>query len=624
MNTIEFKRTSNVFLNTGILALHHYLERCAKDKSLLSYSIDQSNFCLENDKLTIVHENLFQLLEDVYYLMGEEVYDTSGKNAIEKVDKYFFVENPFKAVPFAKMKTYGLGELITNDPTPVASKNGVKIKFEKLVKSKNSFAKEIAFFLNDKGKKIKFYSVIDGELKENETVNGKKKENTGGESEIFINAGYTKTPSIGFEESHFKTGSEYCYLTGETYKKLIDNQNTSPFFSGIRNFNSHLNGNDKKISWKVMYLSRFAPKFCLYMYVAGLDSIVCYLFESGNLAQLKQIYSENRSIFKSKPELLQSSYTSNFKFHNFHYRKDDESKLTSKSDYSEQAEVSFMLIYTMYRQILFNQSVNEITDTGDDFDPMTNSSFKKLPISLLSFKADKFTATLRPNAFEYFNNFKFAIRLITYLERNGVNFQQVLSSLKFLKPSDKNSKNSYRLERQIRNQVLSKVLNQKSILGDIETLFFQCFSLLVSGENVDFKNYRALQKLVELYQPIIQSKDSNQMREETEKLQEKAIKLGSSIGISIINYEEAKTTVEKQGNAKNGRAYIIGLHKARTLSQFTEAIIRLQQKYNLVFSGELLNGLNEENFEMVRQFSIISALNHINSVLKPPKENNEN
>ena len=144
MTFIEFDRTSNVFLNTGIIALYHYLEKCAEDKSLLTYSIDQSNFQLERDKLTINHDNLFQLLEDVYYLMGKEVYDTSGKAAMEKVDKYYFIEDPFEARPFAKMKTYGLGELITNDPAPVASRSGEKIKFEKLIKNNTSFAQTIS------------------------------------------------------------------------------------------------------------------------------------------------------------------------------------------------------------------------------------------------------------------------------------------------------------------------------------------------------------------------------------------------------------------------------------------------------------------------------------------------
>lgn len=590
MTSIEFSRTSNVFLNTGIVALHYYLEKCTDD-SLLAYPIDRSNFQFEIDKLTINHNNLFQLLEDVYYLMGKEVYDTATNKQREELGNVFYVEENDTFERFPKIYTLGLTNLITNNAQGGTREETNTIKLEELKKKKPGVAAKIETFFTDNKLTIL--------------------------SKIYFNEPYTKITRLDKPNKlYFEPGKEFCYLTGESFKKLVDNQNTSPFFSGLLNFNSHLKGGDKKISWKAMYLSRFAPKFCLYMYVSGLDSIVCYLFESGNLEQLKQIYNENRSVFKSKLELLDANYMSNFKFHNFNYKKDNESKLTTKGDYTEQAEISFMLIYTIYRQILFNQGVNEISETNDDFDPMSESSFKKLPVSLVSFRADKFASTLRPNAFEYFNNFKFAIRLICYLERNGVNFQQALGSLKFLKPSEKSSKNSYRLERQTRNRVLKKIFDQKSILPDIETLFFQCFTLMTSGENVGFKNFHVLLKIVELYQPIIYSKDNNYMKEETDKIQEKAIKFGSSIGISIIGYENANTLSEKQSNAKNGRAYIISLHKARTLPQFTEAVIRLQKKYNIIFSGELLNNINEENFEMVRQFAIISALNQINSVLK--------
>ncbi|MCW3082115.1 MAG: hypothetical protein JWR87_3545 [Segetibacter sp.] len=591
MTSIEFNRTSNVFLNTGIIALHHYLEMCAEDESLLAYPLNQSNFNLEKDKLTINHDNLFQLLEDVYYLMGKEVYDTATNKQREELGNVFYVEETDSFERFPKIYTLGLTNLITNNAQGGTREETNTIKLEELKKKKPEVAEKIETYFADNKLTIL--------------------------SKIYFNEPYTKITRLDKPNKlYFEPGKEFCYLTGGSIKKLVDNQNTSPFFSGLLNFNSYLKGGDKKISWKAMYLSRFAPKFCLYMYVSGLDSIVCYLFESGNLEQLQQIYNENRSVFKSKLELLDANYMSNFKFHNFNYRKDNENKLTLKSDYTEQAEISFMLIYTIYRQILFNQGVDEITDTNDDFDPMSESSFKKLPVSLVSFRADKFAATLRPNAFEYFNNFKFAIRLISYLERKEVSFQQALGSLKFLKPSEKTSKNSCRLERQTRNRVLKKILDQKSILADIETLFFQCFTLMTSGENVGFKNFHVLLKLVELYQPIIYSKDNNNMKEETEKIQEKAIKFGSSIGISIIGYENANTLSEKQSNAKNGRAYIISLHKSRTLSQFTEAVIRLQKKYNIIFSGELLNNINEENFEMVRQFAIISALNQINSVLK--------
>ncbi len=591
MATIEFNYTSNVFLNTGIIVLHYYLENCVKD-NCLGYPMDQSNFQLEKDKLIITHDELFQLLEDVYYLMGKEVYDTATNKQLDEMGNVFYNEKSESFSRFPKIYTLGLTNLITNNAQGGTREESNTIKFDELKKTRPEVAEKIEnYFADNKMERL---------------------------SKIYFNEPYTKITRLEKpSKQYFEPGTEFCYLTGESYKKLVDSQNTSPFFSGLTNFNSYLKGNDKKISWKAMYLSRFAPKFCLYMYVSGLDGIVCYLFESANLIQLKDIIrNENRSIFKTKPELLDANFMSNFKFHNFNYKKENEDKLTSKSDYTEQAEITFMLIYTIYRQILFNQGIDETTDADDDFDPMSESSFKKLPVSLVTFRADKFATTLRTNAFEYFNNFKSSIRLISHLEKNGVNFQQALRSLKFLKPSEKSSKNSYRLERQTRNKVLKKILNRKSILTDIEALFFQCFTLLTSRIDVGFKNFKVLQQIVEIYQPLIYSKDNKNMKEENEKIQEKAIKFGSSIAISIIGYDNADSLSDKQTNAKNGRVYIIALHKARTLSQFTEAVIRIQKKYNLIFSGELLNNINEDNFEMVKQFAIISSLNQINSVLK--------
>lgn len=110
-------------------------------------------------------------------------------------------------------------------------------------------------------------------------------------------------------------------------------------------------------------------------------------------------------------------------------------------------------------------------------------------------------------------------------------------------------------------------------------------------------------------------------KEQFQTLQNRAINLGKSIGMSILTFDEGN----KQANAKDARTYIIGLHKARTAEQFREAIIRIQTKYGLVMSGELLQGLNEETFEFIKQYAVISALNIINSVIKPQNDSkNEN
>jgi hypothetical protein len=100
------------------------------------------------------------------------------------------------------------------------------------------------------------------------------------------------------------------------------------------------------------------------------------------------------------------------------------------------------------------------------------------------------------------------------------------------------------------------------------------------------------------------------------EIQEMAINLGASIGFDIINLEGANKRDNKRDNAKNGRKYLIGVSKSRTLSGFLEAIERIQNKYKATVKKDLLIQINEENFRYIKQFVTISALNIINSTLK--------
>ncbi|MGA0560224.1 hypothetical protein ACO2Q8_26410 [Larkinella sp. VNQ87] len=606
MQSITFNRSSNVLLNVGIVALYQYLERYKAD-------IDNTlEFKLSADLLSVEHVDLLSVLEAIYWRMGREVYDTSGKNALEKIDKYYFIRQPFEAVPFAKMKTYGLAELITNDAQPTASKEGESKRFNALLNEEPDFAQKVALFLHSKGKKLKLYTVIENSVVENEKINGKIVENTGGDSNIFIGAGYKKLTDLVFDWRYINPGRDRCSLTGDGYEKLIDSTCTSPFIKGIKNFNSFLKGDSSiQLGWKAVYISRFAPKLCFYAYISGLDSMVSYLFESDSLLNLQKLYAQNQSLFKDKQQLIDSNYQSNFSLYNFGYgSKSDEDRLSAGKDYTERAEILFMLIYTVYRNFLFGRGLEKLQHENDIKDIFSDIFGQPAPINLISFQADKFASTLRPGAYETFNNFKFVIRLLAHLEVNKVNFRNLLGSLKLLKPSEKKNKNHYRLERQLRNAVLDKVLKGKSVLDEIESLFFQCYIYLNSAEPVGFKDYKQLQLFIELYEPIIQL---TMDKPDYKTLQERAIKLGSSIGMSVKTYDEG----DAQSNAKDARGYIIGLHKARTSEQFREAIIRFQTKYGLVVNADLLNGLSEENFVFVKQFAVIAALNIVNSIIKP-------
>lgn len=596
MNRVRFNKTSNTFLNAGIVGLYLYLQK-HKENPEVAYSFD---FTLSEDKLSIESEELLTLLEDLYYLMGKDLYDTSGKIALEKADKYFFVKEPFKAEAFPKMKTYGLAALITNDPTAVASKRGKKIKFDKLLIEEPEFALKIAKFLASKGKKLKFYSFDEnGILIENRIIKGKKREeNKGGESEIFIDAPYTKTTALVIDKKYFEAGEEVCYLTGEKFKKLVDTQNTTPF-SNLKNWSSFLNTSDKKISWKSMYISRFSPKLSFHQYIKGLESIAIYLFNSNNLLNLYKIHKQN-NLHKDTVQLINGNYLSNFELTKFSENWND--------FYTGQYDNLFMLLYTFYRRVLKSQ-ISNIEKKDIDFNPFDVTEIKNIPISIVYFRANQFASTMRPNAFEELNNFKFLIRLIYYLEKSGVEFSAVYRGLIILNPNLKRKKNSIQLERQLREIVLKKIIKTKSIINEIESLFFDCYKYTISNENIGYRKYSQLIRLLNLYEPIIKYGGNNNMNTE---LQRRAINLGKSIGQSIINHD---TSQSKTANAKQGRSYIIAIRKARTLSQFLDELTRIQFKFGNGVNSDLLNEIKQENFIYIKQFATISALNQLNSTL---------
>lgn len=596
---IEFKRTSNIFINAGIVALYQYL-KVFKEYTNVQY--DYSYF-LEKDALHIKCDKLFKLLEDVYYYMGKELYDTSGKKARNSADKYFFTEEPFGYKAFFKMKTYGLGALITNDPQPTPKEENNAITFDNLVKKNPDFAAKVGQVYFQQKLKLKDYEPTE--------VGYQYSKDKKGDSKIFLNEPYIKITRLEKpKKEFFEAGNQICYLTNEPFTQLVDSQNTSPFIKGLNNFNSFLSPQSQKISWKAMYVSRFSPKLNLYTYVSGLDSIVCYFFDSNNLININTLYEQNRSMYKDPVQIIESSYMSNFKTHSF-FNKDE--KFSEPSDYTGKNETMFALIYTFYKQFLFDKGFDDINEVDNIFD----LGFEKIPVSLISFKADSFSSTLRPNAFEYFNNFKFTIRLIIYLEKNKINFSDVLSSLKFTSnsaPKDQNKrKQSIRIYRE---KILSKVLSGKSIIKEMSDIYYKCFSYLVSGnadsiKNIGYKNFQQLTQFTNKYELKI----NIQM---TPELQEKAFKLGTSIGLAITKFENPDSKNDEKTNAKNGRKYIIDLNKSRTLDQFNDAIIRIMNKYQLQVNSELFKeNLNEENFEMVKQFAIIGALNVINNVIKP-------
>ncbi len=612
MNKIEFNKTSNIFINTGIVGLHRFINRF----HLHNNSFGEIRNELLPNKLIIENERLLELLEEVYYFMGKEIYDTPSKKQKEQSDKFFFVEEPFSFGKFPKMNSFGLAGFITKPPFgPQPTPRIEPIKFSKLFKDKPTFAKQIADVFKENNQKLKFFEYTDQGIVEN-------KKQIKGDSAIYLNEPYSKTPRIHLEKKYFDLGENSCPILSESFKVLTSSKGTFAFSSGLENFNSFLETDDnRKISLKAKYLALFAPALAMYNYYNGYETFTASLFNSNNLKNINSLYSDEFFYTKDEMEEWKFPFQRNIKLEDFKFtRKDKEDyKIHSGEDSYSPQEITFLLIYTFYCK-KFKKDIEE--DQGKvEIDPFEDTLFEKIPISLVTFKADKFASTMRPNFYEEYNNVKFIIRLIHLLETNTpkrIPISELWRGLIF-KSAKSDSIKDYgkkmKLERKYRANFLLKILKGKSVLDDIESVFSKSFLVLANGGNCGYRRYDLLTEFLLKYEPIINFGGINMEK----SLQQRAINLGKSIGQGIINFSNPKNENEKRANVKNGRKYLIGLHKARTLDQFLEGIYRIQNKYQVSVSNEILENIEKNNFIAIRQYALIGALNQLNSVLSNTK-----
>lgn len=605
LTSIRFEQTSNVFANIGIVAIKRYLDKFIQYNDYPKY--ENLDYKLSKSTLKIECSNVIDLLIELYYFMGREVYDTWTIKQLEDSSKgtncnIYYSEKEDQFVPFPKIKSYGLPELFTNGrpKNTTDEKNQSKLS---IIEKENPalFEKYKAEF---KRRNIKPGSVI------------------------YFNEPYTTIPRISIPSRDHLIETEkrkgVCSITGGAYKKLFDANNSSVFIKkqGIHNFKSFFNNSSYQISWKAMYLIRFAPALCLYAYQNSYETLICNFFNSNNLQNLDELYETD--MFRIKEELAQINYRINFRMADFKVpRKGAEDlKIETTQDTIWESEIAFMLLYTFYRKHFWKEAEKE-ESSKTYADPFASHPLEVVPITLVTFRADKFASTLRPNYYEEYNHVKFVIQLISALERAGVMISTIWQSLKLgLPKAQTNKKEDYSkrlaLERQIRASVFEKILAGKSIAHELEQLFFKCYKLLLAKEKIGFKNYTKLLKFLTIYEKAIKFGNHKIMNEQ---LQQKAINLGRSLGNGIIHFDHPKDDNEQKTNAKSGRKYIIRLHKARTLEQFTEALISLMKKYNISVSGELLENLNDKNFLLIRQYTVISALNVLNWILSSSKNN---
>jgi hypothetical protein len=609
MNKIEFHKTANIFINTGIVALHRFIDRFQMHNDEFGEIRNE----LLPDKLIVENERILGLLEEVYYFMGKEIYDTPTKKQKEKSDKFYFIKEPFSYGKFPKMNSFGLAGFITKAPFGPAPTPRIKPrKFKDIYEEEPGFAKSIASVFRENDITLKYFEITEDEISPNE----KQKK---GDSNIYLNEPYTKVPRLDFNEKYFQEGDNICSITNESFANLVSSKGTFAFTANVTNFNSFFGTDDSnKISLKAKYISLFSPALAMYSYYNGYDSFSASFFNSNNLVNINQLYDDEFFHLKDEMQNMKLPYHSNIKFENFKFAKKDGEVVEIDSGigvYSPN-EITFLLIYTFFKRKF--QSDIDADDLNAEIDPFEDTPFERVPINLVTFKADKFASTMRPNFYKEYNNIRFIVRLLHKMESNENKripirkfWQGLLLELPKYSLKQRFDKSRAHAERRIRQSVISKLLKGKSVLSDFEQLFSKSYLILTNGKQCGYRRYDLLTEFLKIYEPAINFGGMNMDK----SLQQKAINLGKSIGYSIVNYDKPKNDTEKKANAKNGRKYLISLHKARTIDQFREAIIRIQNKFGLSVSNEILENMDENNFKAIKQYAQISALNQLNAVL---------
>ncbi len=592
MNKIEFFKTANIFVNTGIVALYRYINRFQSENDEFGEITNE----LMSDKLVVENERVLELLEEVYFYMGREVYDTASAKQRRKKENAYYDEDDDEFVRFPKIKTYGLTHLLTNDAQGTTRNEDNWIQIKKLEKKNPELANKFKNYFDKYNLKLL--------------------------SKVYFNEPYTKITRIELNEKYFEEGDNDCPIIGKGFKHLVDGVNTSPFLSGLRNFNSHLNSSDIKVSMEALYLLRFSPALSMYSYYNGYDSFTASFFNSSTLTNINSLYDDEFFYLKEEMEHMKLPFHRNIKFENFKFAKKDgeEVEIDSGAGAYSTNEVTFLLIYTFFKKKF--QTEIDAQEIDVKIDPFEGSPFEYVPISLATFKADAFASTMRPNFYEEYSNIKFIVRLLYKMENHESKripirefWQGLLIILPRYEHKQRFDKSRAHAERQIRQSVISKILKGKSVLSDLEELFSKSYLILTNGKQCGYRRYDLLTEFLKIYEPAINFGGINMDK----SLQQKAINLGKSIGYAIVNYESPKNNKEKKVNAKNGRKYLIGLHKARTIDQFRDAIIRIQNRFTLSVSNEILENMDEQNFKAIKQYAQISALNTLNVVLSNQK-----
>ena len=156
-----------------------------------------------------------------------------------------------------------------------------------------------------------------------------------------------------------------------------------------------------------------------------------------------------------------------------------------------------------------------------------------------------------------------------------------------------------------RNRILQRVLQKKPIVQFVEQLAFH------KSLQQPFPYIGNLLEFTRHYQLIIQ--EGLGMTKEQVEI---AVNLGKQI---IISAKEAAKDVS-DSNFDRVKGDLFTLRKTRTVTDFLEQLNRIQFRYNITVSNQILGGILEEpdvSFEDFKSYCLLAALNTYNNFKRP-------
>jgi len=347
----------------------------------------------------------------------------------------------------------------------------------------------------------------------------------------------------------------------------------------------------EKACWKCLYLNRVSVGRFLYYYTYSPETVYAFGFAAdtfeASLLINNQLLGGNLFFGRSQKEAC--DYMRNF----------DVNLLDSQQKpmvLNNLKELLLALLYSIY-------SIYQTLKSRDDSDLsalMGLGESLQYHCQVFYIKAGKYGKTFRPSNSGIYNDLDFLFRLFDRMEQEKVQMQSLYWQLLNYSVLESTRPPRFDLASLERDDFADKVLSQKSVLPIVTRLVF-----LNSGRRMDH-----LIRFVQLYESFIKYGGNTNM---TDEIKELAIKLGSQIG----------TVTAADDNPKAGKGKILQLRKCLTLLDFLNVINSLQVRYNLIVNHDILKVINEDNFEYIKQFSVIQALNVYNFKLSKKQNDGE-